>query len=66
MFGLAVSSVVKSDSVLAPHVKVAIALYENGRYTHFVLLDKDMNIWDPLGESETVKHGKVKSYRLFF
>lgn len=48
---------------------IIIAKWYNQRtnYSHFVLMDKDNKVlWDPLGESVTVKEGYIKDYRLFY
>lgn len=43
-----------------------IGMYEYGDYTHFVILDEEMNIiFDPYGNSSTVKNGKLVSLRIF-
>lgn len=46
-----------------------IAYYYNPstKYHHFVVVDKQGNvIYDPLGESNTVKNGYPESYRCFY
>lgn len=43
-----------------------VGMYEYGEYTHFVVLDKDRNVvYDPYGNSSTVKNGELKSLRVF-
>lgn len=44
-----------------------IARFENGNNSHFVIVDKDKNIiWNPLSSSQTVKKGKIESFRTVF
>lgn len=68
MFGMNVSKMDKVDAEsinLERDYKVKIACYVNGRYTHFVLY-KDGEIWDSLGDSNTVRNGVLKSWRLYY
>lgn len=47
-------------------IAMRVIVYENGRHSHFVLERPDGSILDTLGESETVRHGRIKSYRNFW
>lgn len=67
LFGVDVKNCEKVDAEkINPmrQYKVKIACYQNGRYSHFVLITDD-GIFDPLGESNTVKNGVLKSWRLY-
>lgn len=45
--------------------EVLIGCFVLNKETHFVLLDKNKKVlWDPLGISNTVKNGKLESYRI--
>ena len=63
-----ISSIMMAD-ILSKNLKDAfiVARYVNGSYGHFVIINPENNevIFDPLGESNTVKNGTIKSYRIF-
>lgn len=59
-----INTVVKSDTIDFPS-KIVVVMYEWKNYTHFCLLHSDEKLFDPLGDSNTVKYGKMKSFRLF-
>lgn len=43
-----------------------VGVYKNGSHEHFVVVDKESHVvFDPLGDSETVAHGRIVSYRSF-
>lgn len=67
LFGISVDRVLKVDAnqQIVGNPKLVIVCYENGRHRHFVMKTK-VGIWDPLGDSETVKNGHVHSYRVFY
>lgn len=41
-----------------------IALWERPGYKHFVVMGEDKVEYDPLGESQTVKRGRITGYRV--
>ena len=44
-----------------------VLVFENGKYTHFVLGDGNGKVaYDPLGNSNTVANGKIIGKRIFF
>lgn len=70
LFGINATRLEKLDAEAALRLagelpKVQIACYVNGRYSHFVLIE-DGGLWDPLGESNTVRNGTLKSWRLYY
>lgn len=51
----------------AQSAKIIIGLYKTTTHGHFVLLDKNLNvIFDPLGNSETVKNGALAELRVYY
>lgn len=56
----------KAAEKIPPDVKMIFGKYV-WKYSHFVLLDKNKNvIFDSLGQSNTVKNGKLESMRWYF
>lgn len=55
-----------ADSPIPDNVAVIFGRYVY-KYGHFVVIDHDRNvIFDPLGESNTVKFGKLESMRWYY
>lgn len=48
-----------------PSPKEQIVCWEYNGGTHFVIMKDDKVIFDPAGDSNTVKYGKIKNARLF-
>ena len=62
--GVPVTTVEKSKTL--KDGKIICARYKYMNHRHFVLVDRYGNIiFDPLGESNTVKKGQVEDYRIF-
>lgn len=58
--------VVKSDT-LDYKADIIIAKWKTATHEHFVLMNKEnVVIYDPYGDSNTVKNGYIDSYRLFY
>lgn len=61
--------IVKKSEVLDPNANIIIGRWHNPttKHSHFVVMDSNNNVvWDPLGNSITVRDGLVESYRLFY
>lgn len=67
LFGMDAVRVNKVDAgrAISGQPLLIVACYEWNRQSHFVIISKD-GVWDPLGESKTVKNGRAKSYRVFY
>lgn len=60
---------VSKTSTFDPKADIKIAYYYSPKTSlhHFVLIDNDKKVvFDPLGDSNTVKNGYTESYRLFY
>lgn len=61
MFGIKASVIISNENP----GKTCIARFNNGKFSHFVVVDKNNNvIFDPLGDSNTVRTGTIKDYRV--
>lgn len=54
-------------STIKENADVVIEYWYNKttRLHHFVLRQKNGELWDPLGKSNTVANGEIESYRIF-
>lgn len=59
-------NVIKTTTIPV-NADIVICYYYNPttKLHHFVYKEKDGTIWDPLGNSNTVKNGYIESYRVF-